>query len=130
MAKKPSQQIVDEDGGAEFFAPVTNGYQKTDTNPGTGAGMPPPPPAIPQPAIPQPAAKPLVQAPVDMSTPKGVSDALATTMVYSFVERMKAAAKAKGGHLTVQDMEDMQDECDRQTHAPSGSLERAIGPDV
>ncbi len=62
-----------------------------------------------------------------MSTPKGVSDALATTMVESFVERMKAAAKAKGGHLTVQDMEDMQEDFDRQAQALSGALESSFG---
>ena len=62
-----------------------------------------------------------------MSTAKGASDALATTMVQGFVEQMKAAAKAKGGHLTVQDMEDMQAEFDRQTQALSGALERSFG---
>lgn len=62
-----------------------------------------------------------------MSTAKGASDALATTMVQGFVEQMKAAAKAKGGHLTVQDMEDMQAEFDRQTQALSGALEQSFG---
>ncbi len=156
MVKKPSQQKTDKDGDTEFFAPVKTGYLQTDTDTGAGAGIPPPPPpapaapapaqaperaapapaqaperaarppAKPQPAKPQP-AKPPAPAPIDMSTPKGASDALAATMVQSFVERMKAAAKAKGGHLTVQDMEEMQDEFDRQTQALSGALERSFG---
>lgn len=62
-----------------------------------------------------------------MSTPKGASDALATTMVQGFVQQMKAAAQAKGGHLTVQDMEEMQEEFDRQTQALSGALEKSFG---
>ncbi|HJO74895.1 MAG TPA: hypothetical protein QGH84_06755 [Rhodospirillales bacterium] len=146
MVKKPSQQKADEDGGAEFFAPVTSGYKQTDEAPAAmtpppSAEPPPaapptpvqpaaaPPPVQPQPAKPQP-AKPepaKAPAPIDMSTPKGASDALATTMVQGFVEQMKAAAKAKGGHLTVQDMEDMQAEFDRQTQALSGALERSFG---
>jgi len=134
MGKTPSQQKADGAGGAEFFAPVTSGYQKTDIDPSAGAGMPPPPPAAarPQPAAPQsapppPAAKPAAPAPIDMSTPKGASDALATTMVQGFVEQMKAAAKAKGGHLSVQDMESMQEDFDRQTQALSGALEKSFG---
>ncbi len=126
---RPSQRKADEDGGAEFFAPVTTGYQRTDGEP--GASIPPPP----EPAsAPPPPAKP--QAPVkteppqkpafDLSTAKGASDALANTMVQSFVDRMKAAAKAKGGHLTVRDMEDMQDDFDRQTQALSGALEKSF----
>ncbi len=139
---RPSQQKADEDGGAEFFAPISTGYQQTDAEPGAGipppsAQPPPPPPAQPRapappPARPQaappPPAKP--QAPqqieFDLSTAKGASDALANTMVQSFVERMKAAAQAKGGHLTVQDMEDMQDDFDRQTQALSGALEKSF----
>jgi len=61
-----------------------------------------------------------------MSTPQGVSKALATTMVESFVERMKAEAQAKGGDLTVQDMENMQDYFDRQAQALSGALENSF----
>ena len=88
-----------------------------------------PPPAQPQAAQPLPVPPPAAKepAPIDMSTAKGASDALATTMVQGFVEQMKAAAKAKGGHLTVQDMEDMQAEFDRQTQALSGALERSFG---
>ncbi|MDA1089822.1 MAG: hypothetical protein O3A85_05870 [Proteobacteria bacterium] len=134
MGKTPSQQKADGAGGAEFFAPVTSGYQKTDIDPSAGAGMSPPPlaaarpqPAAPQSAPPPPAAKPTAPAPIDMSTPKGASDALATTMVQGFVEQMKAAAKAKGGHLSVQDMESMQEDFDRQTQALSGALEKSFG---
>lgn len=144
MGKTPSQQKADDAGGAEFFAPVSSGYQKTDVDPSAGAGMPPPPAVAPAPpaAAPPPAvapapppaanpgapaAKPAAPAPIDMSSPKGASDALATTMVQGFVEQMKAAAKAKGGHLTVQDMEDMQADFDRQTQALSGALERSFG---
>ncbi len=49
-----------------------------------------------------------------MSTPQGASKVLATTKVESFFERMKAEARTKGGHLTVQDMENMQADFDRQ----------------
>ena len=62
----------------------------------------------------------------DLSTAKGASEALANIMVQSFVDRMKAAAEAKGGHLTVQDLEDMQDDFDRQTRALSGALEKSF----
>ena len=61
-----------------------------------------------------------------MSSPKAASTALATTMVQSFVERMKAKAKAKGGHLTVQDMENMQADFDIQAQALSGALEKSF----
>ena len=104
---RPSQRKVDEDGKAEFFAPVTTGYQRTSDNE-PGAGIPPPKPEF------------------DLSTAKGASEALANTMVQSFVDRMKAAAEAKGGHLTVQDLEDMQDDFDRQTRALSGALEKSF----
>ncbi len=114
---RPSQQKANEDGKAEFFAPVTTGYQRTSDG-GPGVGIPPPP----EPAQPQAAQKPAF----DLSTAKGASDALANTMVQSFVDRMKAAAKAKGGHLTVRDMEEMQDDFDRQTRALSGALEKSF----
>ncbi len=126
---RPSQKKADESGGAEFFAPVTTGYQRTSDE-GPGAGIPPPPP---QPKVqvhvqakPKPKAKPAAKPALDMSTPKDASDALATTMIESFVGRMKAAAEAKGGHLSVQDMEDMQGEFDRQTRALSGALEKSF----
>jgi len=126
---------------------VTNGYTQTDADRNAYTAVAPqaavpvapplaqpqpaavPPPAQPQAAQPLPAPPPATKepAPIDMSTAKGASDALATTMVQGFVERMKAAAKAKGGHLTVQDMEDMQEEFDRQTQALSGALERSFG---
>ena len=98
---------------------MTNGYTQTDAdrNAYTAVALqaavpvaPPlaqpaavPPPAQPQAAQPLPAPPPAAKepAPIDMSTAKGASDALATTMDQGFVEQMKAAAKAKGGHLTV-----------------------------
>ncbi len=143
---RPSQEKAEEDGGAEFFAPVSTGYQRTDGEPGAGippppepaqppVASPPPPPAPPPAAAPAPPPAPPPapvkteppQKPVfDLSTAKGASDALANTMVQSFVDRMKAAAKAKGGHLSVQDLEDMQDDFDRQTRALSGALEKSF----
>ncbi|NQU60821.1 MAG: hypothetical protein HQ512_06795, partial [Rhodospirillales bacterium] len=62
----------------------------------------------------------------DMSSPKDASNMLATPMVQSFVERMKAAAQAKGGHLSVADLEDMQADFDRQAEALSGALEKSF----
>jgi hypothetical protein len=101
---------------------VTNGYTQTDAdrNAYTAVALQAAVPVAPPPAAKEP-------APIDMSTAKGASDALATTMVQGFVEQMKAAAKAKGGHLTVQDMEDLQAEFDRQTQALSGALGRSFG---
>ncbi len=61
-----------------------------------------------------------------MTSPQGASKVLATTMVESFVDRMKAEARAKGGHLTVQDMENMQADFDRQAQALSGALEKSF----
>jgi len=148
MAKKPTEQNAGDGGGAEFYAPVDSGYTQTDRDPNAGAAMPPPvqqpaaapppqpvvaPPQPPAPAVPQPAAPAPAQAPtkpaaapLDMSTPQGASKALATTMVETFVERMKAEAQAKGGHLTVQDMENMQADFDRQAQALSGALEKSF----
>ncbi len=135
---RPSQQKADEDGEAEFFAPVSTGYQQTEKEPGADIPPPaqpaepaPPPPPPVKPPAPPPAKPPAKTAPpqqteFDLSTAKGASDALANTMVQSFVDRMKAAAQAKGGHLTVQDMEDMQDDFDRQTQALSGALEKSF----
>jgi len=133
---RPSQRKAEEDEKAEFFAPVNSGYQRT-TDGGPGAGIPPPPPPAPSPPVARPPApsapappapkKPAPKKPVfDMSTPKGAGDALANTMVQSFVERMKAAAQAKGGHLSVRDMEEMEDEFERQTRALSGALEKSF----
>ena len=42
---------------------------------------------------------------------------------------MKAEAQAKGGHLTVQDMENMQADFDRQAQALSGALEKSFEAD-
>ena len=126
---------------------MTSGYTQTDADRNADTAVAPqaavpvatplaqpqpaavPPPAQSQAVQPLPAPPPAAKepAPIDMSTPKGASDALATTMVQGFVEQMKAAAKAKGGHLTVQDMEDMQAEFDRQTQALSGALEQSFG---
>ena len=128
---RPSQEKTNEDGGTEFFAPVSTGYQPTpDEEPGAGIPPPPKPASAPPPPPARPPAAPVKTEPpqlaFDLSTAKGASDALANTMVQSFVERMKAAAVAKGGHLTVRDMEDMQDDFDRQTHALSGALEKSF----
>jgi len=136
MAEKPKPDSKpDSAGGVEFFAPVRSGYVKTDDAP-TGAAMPPPPPGRPMPplqqAAPAPAPPPKVTVsakptkPMDMSSPKDASKALADTMVQSFVERMKAAAQAKGGHLSVADLENMQSEFDHQAKALSGALEQSF----
>jgi hypothetical protein len=128
MVKKPTQRDQGS-GGPEFFEHSGSGsYAKTDRDPSAGAGAPPPvvsPQPAPQPA-PRPAPKPPAPPAADMSTPKGVSQALATTMVQSFVDRMKTAAAAKGGHLSVQDMDDMQEDFDRQAQALSGALEKSF----
>jgi len=145
MARKPTEQNQGAGGGSEFFAPVSSGFARTDFDPSAGAAMPPPPvnppapqvvarPAAPPPVQPgapvqsgpPPAPAPAPPKPIDMSSPKDASTALATTMVQSFVERMKAEAKAKGGHLTVQDMENMQADFDIQAQALSGALEKSF----
>ncbi|MCH7833299.1 MAG: hypothetical protein IIC55_10575, partial [Proteobacteria bacterium] len=79
----PSQapQSGDDEGGGEFFTPEAVGYQRTDSDPGMGSGSPPPP-AAPPPAQPGPAPAPGAESPpMDMSSPKDVSKALAGTAV-------------------------------------------------
>ena len=137
MIKRPTQQKSGGDGGAEFFAPVNSGYARTDEAPENAPAPPPPtappplqpqaapPPAQPAPAAAKPPAKPPAK-PMDMSSPKEASQVLATTMVQSFVDRMKAEAQAKGGHLSVADLENMQADFDRQAEALSGALEKSF----
>ncbi len=154
MAEKPkpppSPQAADSGGGAEFFAPATSGYARTDEAPAAGAAPPPParppvkqaqpraparptvqqappPPPVQQAPLPtRPKVPPPPAQPLDMSSPKDASKALADTMVQSFVDKMKAAAQAKGGHLSVQDLENMQADFDRQAKALSGALEQSF----
>ena len=83
---------------------MTSGYTQTDADRNADTAVAPqaavpvvpplaqpaavPPPAQPQAAQPLPAPPPAAKepAPIDMSTAKGTSDALPTTMVQGFVE--------------------------------------------
>ena len=61
-----------------------------------------------------------------MSSPKEAGKLLATTVVSAVVDRLKAFANAKGGHLTVADLDGMQSEFDRQAQALSGVFEQSF----
>lgn len=113
--------------GAQFFAPEDGGYRRTRDG-GPGAGMPPPPEARPrpEPAAPKPAPAPSEAPAVDMSSPKDAGKLIADTVMRGFVDRLKAEAQAKGGRLTVQDLEDMQAEFDRQAEALSGVFQQSF----
>jgi hypothetical protein len=131
MAKHPHRQGAG-DGEPQFFTNEGAGYQRSaDAGPGAGTvprpQMPPmrtaapPQQAAPAPPRPQAPAKPM-----DMSSPKDVSKALAETVVTAFVDRMKNEAEAKGGHLTINDIDAMQEEFDRQTKALRGMFEKSF----
>lgn len=131
MAKNPEQEAAG-DGGAQYFTNEGAGYRRSaapvhdpaapprpDLPPMQTAAAPPPQPAPPP--KPQAPAKPM-----DMSSPKDVSKALAETVVTAFVDRMKNEAEAKGGHLTIHDIDAMQEEFDRQTKALRGMFEKSF----
>jgi hypothetical protein len=129
MAKHPIHDAGD-DGGPQFFTRESGGYRRSE-DAGMGAGtvprpaMPPMQTAAPRPQAPAP--KPQAPAkPMDMSSPKDASKALAETVVGAFVDRMKSEAQAKGGHLTIRDIEAMQVEFDRQTQALRGMFEKSF----
>ena len=130
----PSQapQTKDDEGEAEFFTPEAGGYRRTDSYPGMGSGTPPPP-AAPPPAQPVPAPAPAPSPapapespPMDMSSPKDVSKALADTVVIALVDKLKAEAEARGGHLTSRDLETMQADFNRQVEALSSVFEQSF----
>lgn len=142
MAKQPESEAPapggpkggQGSGGAEFYAKVDTGYARTEGVSAAPAAAPPRRPEVNegQAAEPAPAAGPATApapetAPaIDMSSPESTSKVLADTMVQAFVDRMKAEAKAKGGHLSVQDLEDMQDDFDRLAAGLSGALAQSF----
>lgn len=140
MAKQPKIQEgapgegkgESKGGEPEFFAKVDTGYTRSDApDPGAGMGKrPPPSPAVIEGTsatlTQKTAAPPKPVTVVDMSSPESTSKALTETMVRSFVDKMKAVAKAKGGHLSVKDLEDMQADFDRQAEALSGALAQSF----
>jgi len=130
MAKQPD---YDSAGGgeAQFFANEGGGYRRSQDG-GMGAGTVPRPPmppvrtAAPRPAAPQPSPPKPPAKPMDMTSPKDVSKALAETVVGAFVDRMKTEAHARGGHLTIRDIDAMQEEFNRQTQALRGMFEKSF----
>ena len=63
---------------------------------------------------------------MDMSSPKDVSKALADTVVIALVDKLKAEAEARGGHLTSRDLETMQADFNRQVEALSSVFEQSF----
>jgi len=63
---------------------------------------------------------------MDMSSPKDVSKALADTVVIAFVDKLKAEAEARGGHLMSRDLETMQADFNRQVEALSLVFEQSF----
>lgn len=104
---------------------------------GVAGATPAPKPAPAQPAPssaqpaqqPAPAAKPTKPAPVAVKNPgsaKEVSQALAVGTVGSMVDQMKAAAHAKGGMLSIQDIDAMQAEFAAKAKDMQKQLESAF----
>ncbi len=131
MARQPQHDAAG-DGGAQFFTNEGGSYRRSaDSGMGAGTGprpqMPPMQAAAPRHAAPPPPPKPKAPAkPMDMSSPKDVSKALAETVVGAFVDRMRTQAEAKGGHLTIRDIDAMQEEFNRQTQALRGMFEKSF----
>ena len=131
MAKHPEYDNAGG-GGAQFFTNEGGGYRRSQ-DPGMGAGTGPRPAmppmqvgvAPPRPAAPPQQPKPPAK-PMDMTSPKDVSKALAETVVGAFVDRMKTEASARGGHLTIRDIDAMQEEFNRQTQALRGMFEKSF----
>ncbi|OHC80407.1 MAG: hypothetical protein A3B62_04445 [Rhodospirillales bacterium RIFCSPLOWO2_01_FULL_65_14] len=145
--QKPAPRPTADADGAKFFAKEDGGYRRSMDS-GMGAGSAPPPAAKSSHMGPPPQRRPPAQKtkpqqkpkasqpkapkskapakPMDMSTPKDVSKALAETVVGAFVDRLKNEANAKGGRLTVHDIETMQVEFDRQTMALRGMFEKSF----
>ena len=124
-APAPGGQKGDQGGGAEFFDKGDRGYARTEGVPNDPAAAPPP--VGPAPAAPAPAQTAPEPAPaIDISSPESTSKVLADTMVHAFVDRMKAEANAKGGHLSVQDLENMQADFDRLATGLSGALAQSF----
>ena len=63
---------------------------------------------------------------MDMSSPKDISKALADTVVTALVDKLKAEAESRGGHLTTQDLEAMQADFNRQAEALSSVFEQSF----
>ncbi|MEE9194395.1 MAG: hypothetical protein V3U44_01030, partial [Alphaproteobacteria bacterium] len=63
---------------------------------------------------------------MDMSSPKDISKALADTVVTALVDKLKAEAEARGGHLTSADLEAMQADFNRQAEALSSVFEQSF----
>ncbi len=59
-------------------------------------------------------------------TPVSHSQALAETVVGSFVERLKAEAKRKGGTLTIEDLEALNKEFEKKTQALQAVFEKSF----
>lgn len=121
MSKRPKPVASRAEGGpskdprAEIFTAGRSGRPGAPSSrptglggtPGKAATPAPAPPAAapaptPKPPKPKPKAKPA--KPAD-SSPAGHSRALAETMVDSFIDRLIGTAEAKGGMLSIEDLE-------------------------
>lgn len=100
---------------------MTKGTRPATEDTGTGASSAPPR----RPAralVSGEAEKPGTAAP----TPAGHGQALAQTVVGSFVERLKAEAKRKGGTLTMEDLEALNREFQEKTKALQALFEQSF----
>ncbi len=109
---------------AEIFTPGQKGYRKTAYGGLTDRIDRPRSQPQPQPAAtPKPVAKP--KMPTDAS-PAGQSKAMAETVVGSFVDQLTKKAQARGGYLTVQDLQTMNQEFQEKTVALQSVFERSF----
>lgn len=86
------------------------------------ASAPPPAPTAEKPA-PKKAAGPPISA---LASAKAQSQALAVSTVNSLVDQLKTAANAKGGMLSVHDLDAMQGEFDAKTREVQAQIEKTM----
>jgi hypothetical protein len=108
---------------AEIFTAGRDGYRKTAYG-GLTDRMDRPRPAAP-PSAPAPRPTPKPKMPTDAS-PAGQSKAMAETVVNSFVDRLTKKAQDRGGYLTVQDLQTMNEEFQEKAAALQSVFERSF----
>lgn len=122
---------------AEIFTPGMSGYQQTgyggltdhmaDRTARPQLQQPTAAPAARAKPTPKPTPKPVKKpAPPADTSPAGQSKAMAETVVNSFVKRLTQKAKERGGYLTVDDLESMNDEFQQKTAVLQSVFEKSF----
>lgn len=132
-----------DDERVRFFVPESlftrTGKRREKPPPGAGpeSERPPPVPAPPPAAGPDIEEPPVFAPPPppvpprdrelpSVTTPANQSQALAETVVASFLDRLKAEARRNGGMLTLQDLDNLEGEFAKKTEALQAVFEKTI----